>query len=383
MTIDPEKAVVDVPRGGLDRESVVPAARILAFSTLGHKSSDADRLRELLSRLDAVEFPFDRSRKARMFFGLLGEIRRRRPALVVMEGTGIAGGLALIIGRLVLGCRYVVSSGDAVGPWVGAASRWLGPFFGLYERVLCRLSSGFIGWTPYLVGRALTFGAPRGMTAAGWAPFSRTPAQWASDRRRLRERLSIPPENLVVGIAGTLKWSGRRRYCYGMELIEAARRIARADVTFLIVGDGDGRARLEALAVGLPPGRVVFVGRVPREELPAYYATMDAGSLPQSVDGVGSFRYTTKLSEYLAFGLPIFTGRIPLAYDLDDGWIWRLQGEVPWSPEYVDSLAAAIDSAHVLEVRRKQAAVPVEPHQFDLDSQVRRVTSFLDDLLAG
>jgi hypothetical protein len=49
-----------------------------------------------------------------------------------------------------------------------------------------------------------------------------------------------------------------------------------------------------------------------------------------SVDQVGSFRYTTKLSKYLAFGLPVITGQIPLAYDLDDGWIWRLAGDAPW-----------------------------------------------------
>ena len=95
-----------------------------------------------------------------MFRRLLLEMWRIRPDLVVMEGTGLAGGAALILARAVFGQRYLVSSGDAVGPWVGTRSRLLGPVFGLYERVLCRLAAGFIGWTPYLVGRALTFGTP-------------------------------------------------------------------------------------------------------------------------------------------------------------------------------------------------------------------------------
>ena len=44
--------------------------------------------------------------------------------------------------------------------------RPLGPVFGLYEHVLCRLAAGYIGWTPYLAGRAMTYGTKRVMTAA-------------------------------------------------------------------------------------------------------------------------------------------------------------------------------------------------------------------------
>ena len=139
-----------------------PSARVLAFSTLGHGSNDEARIRDLLRDVGCEPFLFDRARKLRMFRRLLLEMGRIRPDLVVMEGTGLAGGAALILARAVFGQRYLVSSGDAVGPWVGTRSRLLGPVFGLYERVLCRLAAGFIGWTPYLVGRALTFGTPRG-----------------------------------------------------------------------------------------------------------------------------------------------------------------------------------------------------------------------------
>ena len=55
------------------------------------------------------------------------------------------------------------------------------------------------------------------------------------------------------------------------------------------------------------------------EEVVDYLAAFDLASLPQSVDRVGSFRYSTKLCEYLAVGLPIITGQIPAAYDLDAG----------------------------------------------------------------
>jgi hypothetical protein len=365
------------PESSGDRQ----VTQVLAFATLGPDSNEERRIRDLLGGLNLELVPFDRARKFRMFWRLLQRIRRTRPNIVVMEGTGIAGGAALIASRLLLGQRYVVSSGDAVGPWVGTRSRVLAPFFGVYERLLCRLAAGYIGWTPYLVGRALTFGCRQGITAAGWAPFVRSAEERSLDRPRMRQLLKIPPHHLVVGIAGTMQWSNRYSYCYGRELIDAAKLTSKETVTFLLVGDGDGRQRLERLASGLPPGRVVFAGKVRQDELPAYYAAMDIGSLPQSVDGVGSFRYTTKLSEYLAFRIPVVTGQIPMAYDLDSGWLWRLPGRAPWDQRYVAALAELVDRLTPEEYADKQSSIPVLPSEFDLHNQRARVNDFILDLV--
>jgi hypothetical protein len=356
---------------------------VLAFANLGPGSNEEYRIRELLGRFNPEVVPFDRACKFRMFWRLLRVIRRVRPDLVVMEGTGISGGAALIVSRLLFGQHFVVSSGDAVGPWVGSRSRLLAPIFGLYERLLCRFAKGYIGWTPYLAGRALTFGCKQAITAAGWAPFVRSPEEQSADRARTRQLLDIPHDHLVVGIAGTMHWSNRHSYCYGRELIDAARLTSRETVTYLLVGDGNGRERLERLASGLPSRRVVFAGRVPQEELPAFYAAMDVGSLPQSVDGVGSFRYTTKLSEYLAFGIPIVTGQIPMAYDLDSGWLWRLPGRAPWDRRYVAALAGLIDRLSPEELTSKRSSVPVSMPEFDLKAQVARVEAFVNDLVKG
>src|SRR6516164_921903 len=104
---------------------------------------------------------------------------------------------------------------------------------------------------------------------------------------------------------------------------------------------------------------------------------MDVASLPQSVDGVGSFRYTTKLSEYLAAGLPVVTGQLPFAYDLDDGWLWRLPGRAPWDPRYLQALADFLDRLDEDELRTHAAAVPRARPLFDRESQVRRTTAFV------
>ena len=351
--------------------------RIFAFATQGTGGDDEARLRGLLSGVPATFLDFDRSSKGRTFLGLLRAIRRDRPDLVVMEGTGWAGGLALLLG----GSRYVVGTGDAVGPFVAAHVPILGPIFGLYERWLYRRSAGVIGWSPYLSGRALTLGAPRAMTAPGWAPTPLPIEARAVARDEVRRSLGIPADALVFGIVGSLAWVRRAGYCYGLELIRALGRVRRPDAWVLIVGDGSGKARLDPMAAKVDGGRCVLAGRVPREDVPRYLAAMDVASLPQSLDGVGLFRYSTKLAEYLAAGLPVATGRLPMAYDLDTGWLWRLPGEAPWDSRYVEALAHLIDRLGPEEVASKAAAVPVDPPEFDRDRQVGRVTAFVAEIL--
>ena len=337
--------------------------RILAFATQGAGGNDEARLRVLLQNFPVTYFPFDYANKKASFFSLRKAIREHD--LVIMEGTGIAGGLALIAG----GKPYIVSSGDAVAPFIAVKQPLLAPFFARYERSLYANCRGFIGWTPYLTGRALTFGAARALTAAGWSPFNRP-------GRSLRQELGIPAGALVIGIAGSLDWVPRLSYCYGHELKRAVEKVQRDDVYALIVGGGSGLSHLAG-------PRVILPGRVPRESIPDYVATMDVASLPQSCDQLGSFRYSTKLPEFLAAGLPIVTGQLPLAYDLDSGWMWRLPGDAPWDSVYIEALAGLIDSLKPADLAARRAAVPKRLPIFDRESQVRRVTALVNDVLAG
>jgi hypothetical protein len=352
--------------------------RVACFATQGTGSLDEDRIRALLEPLDPIVLPFERGSKLGSAMSLIRTLARHKPDLVVMEGTGVAGGVAILASRALLRSRYVVSSGDAVGPYVRLVSPPLAPIAALYERALYRYSAGFIGWSPYLVGRALTFGAPRAMTAAGWAPDNGP----ALDRAEARAALGLPESGLVFGLVGSLAWSATAGYCYGLELVKAALLSKRPDLHVVIVGDGDGRQRLEQLAGPELGGRVRITGRVPREELGAYLGALDVASLPQSVDGVGSFRYTTKLSEYLAAGLPVVTGQIPLGYDLDDGWLWRLPGDAPWDDRYVSALARLMDSLSPDELAERRARVPAALPVFAKRDQQERVRDFLNDLAA-
>jgi glycosyltransferase involved in cell wall biosynthesis len=350
--------------------------RIACFATQGSGHRDEDRIRTLLREFDLTALAFDRSRKAVEVARLVLGVRRAGPDLVAMEGTGVAGGLAVLLTRSLLGIPFVVSTGDAIAPFLRRRHALLGPVAALYERTLYRRAAGVIAWTPFLAGRALALGARRAMYAPNWALGRASEA----DAAEVRRQLGLAPDDVAFGLAGSLDWNHRVGYCYGSELVRAVLRVDRDDVKVVIVGEGSGRAQLERLAGPRLGSTVLLPGRVPRSMVPAYLRAFDVGSLPQSVDEVGALRYTTKLSEYLAARLPIVTGEIPLAYEFGSGWLWRLPGDAPWEEAYIGALAELMARVQRDDVEAHRAAVPKVP-AFDLDLQVENVTAFVEDLV--
>jgi glycosyltransferase involved in cell wall biosynthesis len=357
-----------------------PTPRLACFATQGTGHRDEARIRALLHDLDPTVMPFDHAARGRSALNTWRHLRRTRTDLVVMEGTGIGGGLACLLA----GRPYIVSTGDAVGPFWSQHGRLLGLLGALYERVLLSRSAGVIGWSPYLAGRAITLGAPRAMTAPGWAtpgasrPGRATPGQLAE----VRDRYGIARDAIVVGLVGSIEWSGRRGYAYGLELVRAMRAVRRADVVALVVGDGSGLDRLRTEAGDLLGRRVILPGRIPAEEVELHLRAMDLVSLPQSTDALGALRYTTKLPEYLAAGRPVVTGELPLAYDLDSGWLWRLPGDAPWEPIYVAALAALLDGLDPAAIAAKAERVPTRPTIFDRRRQQDAAAAFVRATLA-
>lgn len=351
---------------------------ILVFATKGAGSNDETRILELLADHHVERYPFDRSRKGANILAILRRARASRASLIVMEGTGIAGGVAVLLARALLRIPFVVSSGDAVGPFLAGMRPALALPASIYERLLYRWGAGFIGWTPYLVGRAVSMGGRRAITAAG---FAQQP-EISLSREEVRARLGVSDDAVLFGIIGSLDWNANKGYCYGLELVEAVKRVERRDVAVAVVGGGSGLERLVEVA-GSERGRRAFIpGPVEPGLVASYLAAMDVGSLPQTLDPVGALRYTTKISEYIVAGLPLVTGRLPLAYDLADEWSWRLPGDTPWSEEYVTALANLMERITVDDVDAKRAAIPPRLDPFDRADQRRRVAAFITDLLS-
>jgi hypothetical protein len=353
------------------------APRVVCFATKGSGSNEEERIVQLLEALRPEVYPFDRDKKLVNIPRLLGLVRKRRPDLLVMEGTGLAGGLALMAARLLLGTPFVFSSGDAVGPFLAGRRRALALPAWVYETLLYRLSAGFIGWTPYLAGRALTLGSPRVMTAAHFAADPEVKLA----RGEVRRRLGIPDDVIVAGIIGNLAWNPRYGYCYGLELMKAMARVRRPDVAVVVIGHGTGAEHLKQLA-GDDLGRRIFLpGPVDADLVVSYLAAMDIGSLPQSLDQAGAFRYTTKLPEYMAARLPVVTGEIPAAYDLMADWSWRLPGDAPWDDRYIDALADLLERVQPGDIAQRRAAIPAETGIFTQAEQQRRAAAFVLDVV--
>jgi len=303
--------------------------------------------------------------------------------LVYLEGTGIAGGLPLIRAAHSWGQSYVVSSGDPVGGFFKTVKGPLHGFaFEQYEKLLYRSSTGFIGWTPYLTGVALKMGAPRGITVEGAVDTSVFAPAPPTRRKALKERYGLDPTHLVCGVVGSLNWTPRQEYCYGLELIEMLPFLNRNDVSILVVGDGDGKPRLESRVPASFCDRVVFTGRVPETEVVDTLNAMDVGFITQTLDSLGSYRLTTKLPEYLATGLPVAMSPIPGFYDYARPAGWALPAHHPARPAFHRGCAALIDRITWDEIEDKRARAPqLAATYFDYSVIRPKFQSFIEDLI--
>jgi phosphatidyl-myo-inositol dimannoside synthase len=110
------------------------------------------------------------------------------------------------------------------------------------------------------------------------------------------------------------------------------------DVKYLVIGRGDDRPRLEALAKELELGdRVIFAGFVPTPELPTYYRVADAYIMP-SQEGFGIVYL-----EAMACGKPVLAG------DADGSADPLQDGLLGWQVPHRDPEAVAIAVREILK----------------------------------
>lgn len=359
---------------------------ILAINTGGIGDLHGLRVRRLTEGLpfDVEIYDVDRSRGRRYNFDAIRALLTGKDwDLVYQEATGVVGGLNLIRAAHEWGQPYIVSTGDPVGGYFrnvrGPAAGWLAT---RYERELYRSSTCFIGWTPYLSGMALRMGATRAATIEGAVDTTVFAPASVESRRATRDRLGIPNDAIVCGLVGSIKWGARQRYCYGLELVSMLDHLRRRDVTVLIVGDGDGMPRLRSIA-DRHPGRVVFTGRVPEAEVAELVNVMNIGFITQTLDGLGSYRLTTKLPEYLASGVPVAMSPIPGFFDyaLDAGW--ALPALHPGDPEMHRRLAGWLDELSTGEIERQAGnARQIALDRFDYRVITARFSAVIGHLLS-
>ena len=359
---------------------------VLCLSTAGTASMDGRRMRQLCAGLEAevVFHEADRTKGRQEAGAVISRLLAEHPwDLVYLEGTGLVGGLPLIQAARQRGQRFIVSSGDPVGGFFrvtrGPVSGWV---FGVYERRLYRACTAFIGWTPYLTGAAIQLGARRAITIEGAVDLDIFRPWPQRERDAQRARLGLPTDGLVCGIVGSLTWTARQSYCYGLELIEALKLVKRSNLFVLIVGDGDGRRRLEAALPEPLRTRVIFAGRLPETDVVGAINAMDIGFVTQTLDGLGNYRLTTKLPEYLACGTPVAMSTVPGFYDYVSSAGWALPPFHPNSSEFHRRCARWLDRLSAAEITAKaQHTRAIAASRFDYKVLGRRFRAFVQSLL--
>jgi glycosyltransferase involved in cell wall biosynthesis len=131
----------------------------------------------------------------------------------------------------------------------------------------------------------------------------------------LLKRFELLGEGKIILTVGRL--SAAERY-KGHDRLIRALPVIRARVPntkYLIVGGGDDRSRLEAIAAEHNVAdAVIFAGRVPQEALPDYYRLCDLYAMPSTGEGFGIV-----FLEALAAGKPVLGGNRDGAVDALNG----------------------------------------------------------------
>jgi phosphatidylinositol alpha-1,6-mannosyltransferase len=114
-----------------------------------------------------------------------------------------------------------------------------------------------------------------------------------------------PPDTFVLLTVGRLQ----RRKGHDLVLQAIARLVPGIALRYVIVGDGDERARLQQLSRELGvDAHVHFAGAVPAERLPSYYAAADCFVHPNRVDGSDVEGFGIVFLEAAASGLAVIGG---------------------------------------------------------------------------
>ncbi|WP_312981140.1 colanic acid biosynthesis fucosyltransferase WcaI [Atlantibacter sp.] len=149
-----------------------------------------------------------------------------------------------------------------------------------------------------MINKATEKGVPpeRTIFFPNWSEVARFRDVPAADVAALRERLALPADKKIVLYSGNI---GEKQ---GLEnLIAVADRARSQPWLFLIVGQGGGKARLEALAAQRGLTNVQFMPLQPYEDLPALLALADCHLVIQR-RGAADAVLPSKLTNILAVG---------------------------------------------------------------------------------
>jgi glycosyltransferase involved in cell wall biosynthesis len=230
---------------------------------------------------------------------LVGELARNRPDFLIIYGYTLIPQVIAILWSMVTGSRYALI-GDAnihtdkpAGLKRGLRRWWIRHAVKQAAAIIAIGTANRRFWIRYGARQQQLFDAPY---AVDNEYFQRAVASARREIEGLRESLRIPSGTVFLFVGRLI----RRK---NVDLIIRAVRATRSrDVALVIVGDGDERERLQALAEGDP--RIAFAGAISQTLLPGYYAMADCLVLPASGEPWGLV-----VNEAMASGLAVIVHR--------------------------------------------------------------------------
>jgi glycosyltransferase involved in cell wall biosynthesis len=127
-----------------------------------------------------------------------------------------------------------------------------------------------------------------------------------NDSEAVRRRHDLSSDELVLLFVSNLDRAHVRK---GLFLVlDALARLSDHPIKLLIAGDGEMRSSYEQRAISLGvANRVLFAGRIPHDQLPAYYAACDMVVIPSRPPE----SFGLALAEGMASGKPVIACNIP------------------------------------------------------------------------
>jgi glycosyltransferase involved in cell wall biosynthesis len=342
------------------------------------------RARSFEQRLNTefrIETAYRSPSKLRAILDMLRTLMRVRPDICYVFDMAFSGVIAAAVYRSITRCRTIVDTGDAIYE-LSRLSGSRGPMGLWLTKMLERLSFASSDRVVVRSHPHQEMLRERGISADVVPDGVDMQLFFPMVEPGLRRKYGLEG-SVVIGLLGSLIWSPSSQMCYGWELIEILDRLRDLPVKGVIIGDGSGLARLQERCASLGlQDRIVFLGRLPHDDLPRYLNLMDICLSTQTNDAAGQVRTTGKLPLYLACGRLVLSTEVGEAARVLPPYML-----IPYNgtkdPEYPERLAGRVRA--LLEepacLGQQSVSVAIAEANFEYGILTAKIRQILSELL--
>jgi len=153
-------------------------------------------------------------------------ICKLRPRLIYGIDNSLPVLIAALFARVACGARFVLDTGDAVGPLRAKMSRLYGVCGSILERCGYALAELVVARSHGLAERIERISKRQTIVVPDGFDEARVPE---TDGEAARARWGCGPDTLVIGVIGSANWNAKLQWCYGRDVIEAVAQCKRRD----------------------------------------------------------------------------------------------------------------------------------------------------------